>query len=106
MLKRGLVGLMAGACLFGASVSTFAHDSWINRGGFRNPDTGEWCCGNHDCFTIPSRMIALNDTGYEIRHLDETVPYDQALPSKDGKYWRCHRPDGSRRCFFAPRPGS
>jgi hypothetical protein len=25
-----------------------AHDSWINRGGYRNP-AGEWCCGDNDC---------------------------------------------------------
>ena len=25
-----------------------AHDSWINRGGFKNA-SGEWCCGDFDC---------------------------------------------------------
>jgi hypothetical protein len=27
---------------------TLAHDSWINRGGYRN-SAGEWCCGDNDC---------------------------------------------------------
>jgi len=35
----------------------------------------------------------------------ETVPYSEALPSEDGKYWRCQRPNGTRRCFFAPLQG-
>ncbi len=105
MFKR-LAGLMAGACLLGASTAAIAHDSWIARGEYRNPVTGEWCCGEHDCFPVAGKNIAINETGYEIRHLDETVPYERVLPSEDGKYWRCHRPDGTRRCFFAPRPGS
>jgi hypothetical protein len=32
------------------------------------------------------------------------VPFNEAQPSPDGEYWRCKRPDGSRRCFFAPPP--
>ncbi len=106
MLKRGLVGLFAGACLFGAASTSFAHDSWIAHGKYRNPATGEWCCGEHDCFVIPADKVAVGKTGYEIRYLGETVPYERVLPSEDGKYWRCHRPDGTRRCFFAPEVGS
>ena len=39
-------------------------------------------------------------------NVNEVVPYSQSLPSPDGAYWRCKRPDGSPRCFFAPPPGS
>ena len=28
--------------------SAFAHDSWVNRGAFKN-GAGEWCCGDYDC---------------------------------------------------------
>ena len=35
----------------------------------------------------------------------EVIPMKEAQVSEDGKYWRCKRPDGSRRCFFAPRGG-
>ncbi len=38
-------------------------------------------------------------------NVNETVPYSQSLPSPDGAYWRCKRPDGSPRCFFAPETG-
>ena len=39
-------------------------------------------------------------------NLNEIVPYSMSLPSPDGAYWRCKRPDGSPRCFFAPPSGS
>jgi len=106
MHKRGLVGLLAGVCLLGASTAGFAHDSWISRGGYRSPLTDEWCCGKHDCFAIPSDKVTVGETGYKIPHMGETVPFDHVLPSEDGKYWRCRRPDGTRRCFFAPRSSS
>ncbi len=36
----------------------------------------------------------------------EVVPFSEAQPSPDGAYWRCKRPDGSRRYFFAPPPNT
>ena len=79
-----------------------AHDSWINRGGYKSPDGKEFCCGEGDCFMVePVRTTA---SGYLILVTGETVPFSEALPSPDGKYWRCRKPDGSRRCFFAPPP--
>jgi hypothetical protein len=87
------------------SSSTFAHDSWIARGGFRAPAGNEWCCGEHDCFVVPSDKVKRNGVGYELLQPVETVPYRETLQSVDGQYWRCQRPDGSRRCFFAPPPG-
>jgi hypothetical protein len=78
-----------------------AHDSWISQGGHRNA-AGEWCCGEGDCFVVdPPRVTA---GGYLLND-GELVPFDEAQPSPDGAYWRCRRPDGSRRCFFAPPPG-
>lgn len=79
-----------------------AHDSWINQGGHRN-GAGEWCCGEGDCFVVdPPRITAA---GYVLSD-GEVVPFGEAQPSPDGAYWRCRRPDGSRRCFFAPPPGA
>lgn len=79
-----------------------AHDqaSWILRGGLKNA-AGEWCCGEGDCFAIPSEQVSVSRTGYRLYGL-ETVPFNEAQPSPDGVYWRCKRPDGTRRCFFAP----
>lgn len=91
----------------------YAHESWISRGGHRN-GAGEWCCGEGDCFMVPKRNVSTNVQGYVVT-VDivsgiagplqvETVPYAEAQPSPDGEFWRCKRPDGTRRCFFAPPP--
>jgi hypothetical protein len=79
-----------------------AHDSWISRGALRNA-AGEWCCGEGDCFVIPSEQVHVATAGY-LLYGTETVPFNEVQPSPDGAYWRCKRPDGSRRCFFAPPP--
>jgi hypothetical protein len=80
---------------------TLAHDSWISRGGHRNA-AGEWCCGEGDCFVVPKERIMMTGEGYVIIH----GPLAEAQPSPDGEFWRCKRPDGSRRCFFAPPPST
>jgi hypothetical protein len=38
-----------------------AHDSWINKGGYRNP-AGEWCCGEFDCSS--PEHVATTGTGW------------------------------------------
>ena len=92
-----------------------AHDSWISKGTHRNA-AGEWCCGEGDCAVMDPKTVGLTSQGYVIdgwgtiegtgkrEYYNETVPETEAMPSPDGAYWRCHRPDGSRRCFFAPPP--
>jgi hypothetical protein len=84
--------------------NALAHDSWISRGGLKNA-AGEWCCGEGDCFVIPSESVQVTAQGYQLFGV-ETVPFGEAQPSPDGAFWRCKRPDGSRRCFFAPPSGS
>ena len=109
-------GLLARLLVVGALVSVasqaLAHDSWISRGGLRNA-AGEWCCGEGDCFVVPGNHILATAQGYAILGdqasggavpVLEVIPYSEAQPSPDGQYWRCKRPDGSRRCFFAPPP--
>ena len=51
----------------------------------------------------PVRAMA---DGYHVLAYNEVVPYSEAKPSRDGMFWRCQRPDGSRRCFFAPPPST
>ena len=93
---------------------TLAHDSWISRGDHRNA-AGEWCCGEGDCFVVPKERVMMTGEGYVIIHgplagigpsMYEAVPFSEAQPSPDGEFWRCKRPDGSRRCFFAPPPST
>jgi hypothetical protein len=111
----GLLVLAFAIWLFLAA-SLDAHDSWISRGALRNA-AGEWCCGEGDCFVLPGEQVSARADGYHIvvkqteddgqEHVRaEIVPYAEAQPSPDGAYWRCKRPDGSRRCFFAPPPNT
>lgn len=111
---------VAGFVLAFAVPAAFAHDSWISRGGHKNPG-GEWCCGAGDCGVMVDGTVSAVAGGYrvnarfliegapggpEVRQVTEFIPYAEAQPSPDGAYWWCHRPDGTRRCFFAPPPGS
>ena len=84
--------------------SAFAHDAPIRQGGYKNL-AGEWCCGAGDCFAIDAKEIQASPVGYKLPN-GEIVPFAEVQPSMDGTYWRCMRPDGSRRCFFAPPSGS
>jgi hypothetical protein len=95
---------LAFACFLPIAADTAAHDSWISRGALRN-GAGEWCCGEGDCFVIPSQSVRLATDGYHLFEV-ETVPFSETQPSPDGAFWRCKRPDGSRRCFFAPPPNT
>ena len=76
---------------------------WIRQGGYRN-FAGEFCCGEHDCAPIDGvTTVAHPQSGYLLPG-GELVPQAEAKASQDGRFWRCRRPDGSRRCFFAPPP--
>jgi len=99
------------------SVPALGHDLWINKQGYRNP-AGEWCCGEGDCGVMVFGRVGETRSGYSVdatfrigdgagssdREVHEVVPYTEVLPSLDGRYWRCQRPDGSRRCFIGPPP--
>lgn len=82
-----------------AGVST-AHDdaTWI-----QTHPVFSWCCGPKDCGPL-AYSPGVSTAGYLLEG-GEIVPHDKATPiSPDGRYWRCHRPDGSTSCFFTP-PG-
>src|SRR3954464_10812143 len=121
-LTRSVLALMLAL----SSSAALAHDIWISNGSYKNP-AGEWCCGANDCGVVAPNAVHTSTGGYSVvgavtygegitgnpadgptvnQNVDETIPYNQTLPSPDGAYWRCKRPDGSPRCFFAPKPGS
>lgn len=77
---------------------------WIQDGRYTN-SVGELCCGERDCFELADDDVKATPAGYFIKSLQETVPYREATPSPDGKFWRCQW-GGTRKCFFAPPPGS
>jgi hypothetical protein len=102
-----------------AAVPVKAHDSgpgaWINQQGLRN-SVGELCCGEGDCEVLPAAQVRVYANFYRIWIQStrdgqpslrmEDIPFSESQPSPDGVYWRCRRPDGSRRCFFAPPPNT
>jgi hypothetical protein len=123
MLRTQLCALLVVTLSSSAAV---AHDVWISRGSYKNP-AGEWCCGAEDCGVVAPNAVKAGTGGYSVRgavtygigatgnesdgptrseNINDLIPYSQSLPSPDGAYWRCKRPDGSPRCFFAPPPGS
>jgi hypothetical protein len=104
MLRRFIRSALPALFIFSLAFMprSLAHDSWISRNALKNA-AGEWCCGEGDCFVIPSESVRMSGVGYEL-YGKEAVPYSEAQPSPDGAFWRCKRPDGSRRCFFAPPP--
>lgn len=98
-----LAGCAVMACLIGAA-SAHGPAEWIQQGGYKNT-VGELCCGERDCFELADGDVTITAGGFHIASTGETVPYSEAQPSPDGRYWRCQW-SGVRKCFFAPPPGS
>jgi len=98
----GLAGLVI---LFIWTTVTWGHGpaDWINQGQHKN-GLGELCCGERDCFELADGDVRITPAGYFVVSINEVVPFHQATPSPDGRYWRCQW-GGARKCFFAP-PGS
>jgi hypothetical protein len=106
VLGAVVFAMMVVAAIFLIVPKARAHDAWINSGGYKGKGqaAGEWCCGEGDCFIVRAKVqgdgsaVVFNDDG----GVREIVPPAEVQPSPDGQFWRCQRPDGSRRCFFAP----
>jgi hypothetical protein len=100
---RACLATLALALLTSAAA---AHDEaeWIQHGGYRNA-AGELCCGERDCAALPNGDVSATAAGYLIRSIAEIIPFAEALPPPDGRYWRCEW-GGRRKCFFAPPPNS
>lgn len=116
-LVGGLVAGLLGLIVVFFAVKAHAHGpaEWIQRGDYKNA-AGELCCGERDCFELADDDVKVTPEGYRVTlpigqrapgYIEgvnfEIVPFDQATPSPDGKYWRCQWA-GERKCFFAP-PG-
>jgi len=87
-------------------VSAIAHGpaEWIQRGAYRNA-VGELCCGERDCAELADGDVEITSAGYLVISLKEIIPFNEAQPSPDGRYWRCQW-GGMRKCFFAPPPST
>ena len=101
---RALLIVITLALLVAGPRASQAHDHWINHGNYASPTTGAHCCGEHDCTLVLDEHVRITAQGYVLAS-GEHIPFREALVSEDGRYWRCQRSDGARRCFFAPRGG-
>jgi hypothetical protein len=98
-----------GVAVLVAATGALAHDkwgnpNWIANGHFVSPIDGSHCCGVNDCVELSTAEVQEVTNGYLLSRLNEVVPFKEVQISRDGQYWRCKKPDGSRRCFFAPPP--
>ena len=104
--RKSVTRVTLAAVLVAATLSlASAHGpaEWIQRGGYKNA-AGELCCGERDCFELSDADVKITSAGYFVVSMKETIPFQEATPSPDGRYWRCQW-GGARKCFFAP-PGS
>lgn len=72
------------------------------------------CCDNRDCRPIPGEAVTITPQGYRVQHdgIDQTVPFHDALPSRDAGWHICITIDGARirrigkgTCLYAPLGG-
>jgi hypothetical protein len=118
IMTRAVLAFAAGLALLAGPAA--AHDHWINGGHYVSPIDGSHCCGEADCVPVDPDYVFEASGGFALHGpvtygsgegaltqlLDETVPAAEVQASRDGQYWRCRKPDGSRRCFFAPPPST
>lgn len=85
----------------------FAHEHWISQGGYRDPVSGESCCGEEDCHVLLENEFQAVEGGWVIISTGERIEHARELVSQDGQYWRCQWGNHPKtRCFFIPFQGS
>jgi hypothetical protein len=101
--------LSVGLALFAFPHMAFAHDSWISRQQYSDPETRASCCNEHDCFPLDDDDVQTSTEGFVISG-QYFVARQRILPSSDNQYWACFNSEGRGphdrkkgvRCFFAP----
>jgi len=105
MFERAKIAGIALAEVLGAlsAPAAWAHGDhdWIRQRGHLSAD-GEPCCGKEDCTPLSPEQVKQTAGGYSLPEFGHVVPYPQALPSEDGKFWLCMTSITRIRCFFAP----
>jgi hypothetical protein len=104
-----IMTLSAVLALFVSAQSVFAHDAWISRQHYYDPESRASCCDEHDCFPLEDEDVLALGGGFEING-QYFIARQRVLPSSDGQYWACFNSEGRGphdrekgvRCFFAP----
>ncbi|HEX7109474.1 MAG TPA: hypothetical protein VF224_09570 [Aestuariivirga sp.] len=104
-----IITVSAVLTLFVSTQGVFAHDDWISRQKYYDPESHASCCDERDCFPLEDEDVLALGEGFEING-QYFIARQRVLPSGDGQYWACFNSDGRGphdrekgvRCFFAP----
>jgi hypothetical protein len=85
------------------AASARAHDWWGN-GNVVDQATKNLCCGQNDCKEVPAADVIQPgaDHRWHFRDTHFAIDVSRAMPSPDGRYWRCIW-NGEIKCFFGTR---
>src|SRR5262245_29653305 len=82
-----------------------AHNYWGN-GREVDQATKQLCCGKNDCKEVAPETMHVTPTGvFMFDDTDLIIDVSRAMPSPDGRIWRCIW-GGEIRCLFVPFSGS
>lgn len=67
------------------------------------------CCHDRDCRPVDSEAVQFTPGGWRITNTGETIPFDRARVSPDGRFHVCSyggKATGKTICLFTPGMGS
>jgi len=108
-MPRRIIALSVVLALFLSTPGAFAHDHWISRQQYADPESRALCCNEHDCFPLADEDVRASAKGFVVSG-QFFVARQRILPSSDSQYWACFNSEGTGphdrkrdvRCFFAP----
>ena len=84
-----------------AIAPALAHEFWLDESAV-DPWTKRVCCGKNDARILDPSQVHVTERGYKLDDTQETVPFERAQPSPDGRIW-AFRWAAMTQCFFIPK---
>ena len=94
---RRLISVVAVASAIAAPAPATTPAEQVKRGDHRIAAL----LGQTGCAALAKDEVIAVPHGFLLHRSKEFVPYDEAAPSPDGRYWRCTA-GGQRTRFLAP----
>jgi hypothetical protein len=100
--RRAATGCTLPMLAVSIASSSWAH-TWWGNGTEVDQATRNLCCGPNDCNEVSPEDVIQPGADHRWRFKDSryTIDMDRAMPSPDGRYWRCVW-NGEIKCFFTP----